>query len=274
MILGSFLLIHQSLANECASGPTFWCSSLENAQSCDVEQYCSENCWAYSGRVQEFWRNQMMKFNRLPDHSLTLMCTNANQQLFSVRSASCKTCKVIIGGLDKVLESKLGWVGVKTALRFMCHVVPHSTLCTEIVTSIESVFDALEPFFSDPERACEKIKICPKPHDNSTIPMLINMVERAYSGDFSNSVGNGTICDDCQKACGDIIAQLQDPAQQQNIKETFEELCDYVGPLKNKCIKSIDQFVPQLINWIISQFTDPLALCTKLHFCRPTEPAI
>jgi len=269
VILGAFLFIHQSLANECASGPTFWCSSLENAQSCDSEQYCSENCWAFSGRVEEFWRSQMIKFNRLPEHSYTLMCTNANQQLFSVRSTVCKSCKVVVGDLDKVLTSKFGWEGILTAMRFLCHMLPtYSNLCSEIVTDIGNMMGMLGPYLNDSERVCEKIKMCPKPHDNSTLPMFISMIEQAYSRDMSKSIGNGTICDDCQQACADIIAQMEDPAQQENIKETFEELCDYVGPLKRKCIQYIDQFVPQLINWIISRFTDPLGLCTQLGFCK------
>jgi hypothetical protein len=269
-ILAVFLFIHQSLADECASGANFWCSSLENAQSCDKEQYCNENCWSYSGRVQEFWRNQMMKFNRLPNHSYTLMCTNANQQL-SVRSTACKGCKVVIGDLDKLLKSKMSLESVLTAMRFFCNFLPaYSTLCREVVTDIGSMIGSLEPYLSDPELACEKIKMCPKPGDNSTIPHLFTLIAQAYSIDklAENRIGNSTICDDCQKACGDIIAQMEDPAQQENIKETFEELCDYVGPLKHKCIEYIDEFVPQLINWIISRFTDPLGLCTQLGFCK------
>jgi len=111
--------------------------------------------------------------------------------------------------------------------------------------------------------------MCPKPGDNSTIPVFVSMIQNALMQEATRENTNtSTICDDCQKACGDIIAQLEDPAQQENIKETFEELCDYVGPLKRKCIQYIDDFVPQLINWIISRFTDPLGLCTQLGFCK------
>lgn len=210
----------------------------------------------------------MIKYNRLPDNSYTLMCTNPNQQQLNFKSSVCKDCKVIIKDLDKVLKNKLGLEGLITAMRFFCNFLPaYSTMCREIVNDIGNLGDLLEPYLNDPEKACEKMKMCPSGGGNNTLPSLVSLFDNVYSRDLPQ-IGNSTICDDCQKACGDIIAQLEDPAQQENLKETFEELCDYVGPLKKQCIKYIDQFVPQLINWIISRFTDPLGLCTQLGFCK------
>lgn len=264
VVLAVLLYAHQSTATDCTTGPTFWCASQENAQSCNNEAYCAENCWSFAGRAQDFWRNHMVKHNRLPENSYTLMCTNANQQ-FILKNTVCKDCKIVIADLDKILKSKLGFEGVIVALRFLCNFLPaYSTMCREIVSDIGSLGTLIEPFLSDPEKACEKMKMCP--HENTTMTSLVTLFQKVYLKDVP--VGNGTICDDCQQACQDIIAQMEDPAQQQSIKETFEELCDYVGPLKKQCIKYIDQFVPQLIQWIISRFTDPLGLCTQLGFCR------
>jgi len=258
---------HQSFATDCASGPSFWCANQENARMCNSESYCNENCWSFAGRVQEFWRSQMIKHNRLPDNSYTLMCTSANQQL-NFKSTVCKDCKVIISDLDKLLKNKLGLEGLITAMRFLCNFLPaYSTVCREIVNDIGSIGSLLEPYLNDPEKACEKMKMCPSQGPNGTLTSLVTLFEKVYMKDVPVD-RNNTVCDDCQQACQDIIAQLEDPAQQENLKETFEELCDYVGPLKKRCIKAIDEFVPQLINWIISRFTDPLGLCTQLGFCK------
>jgi hypothetical protein len=219
--------------------------------------------------VKEFWKRQMLKFNRHPDAQYTLMCTT-NPASFNFKGTVCKDCKVVISDLDKLLKNKQGLESMTAALRFLCNFLPaYSTICREMVNDLSDMITGLEPMLSDPEAACEKLKMCPKPGGNSSLPSLVSLFANVYSADARGvQIGNGTICDDCQQACQDIIAQLEDPAQQQNIKETFEELCDYVGPLKHKCLQYIDQFVPQLINWIISRFTDPLGLCTQLGFCR------
>jgi len=212
----------------------------------------------------------MLKFNQRPKDGYAHMCTTAPTlgTKLNFKGSVCNECKVVIGDVDKILKNKAGLESLTAAMRFFCSFLPaYSTLCREIVTDIGDMIEGLEPLLSDPEAACEKLKMCPKPGGNTTHPALVSLFQNVYM--MNHQVErNNTICDDCQQACHDIIAQLQDPAQQESIKETFEELCDYVGPLKNKCLQYIDQFVPQLIQWIISRFTDPLGLCTQLGFCR------
>jgi len=211
----------------------------------------------------------MMNFNRLPDTAYTSMCTSSNRRLnSSFKNSVCTDCKIVIRDLDRLLQDKSGLESIAAALRFLCSFLPsYSTLCREIVNDIGDIAAGLEPYLRDPEKACERMKMCPQPGGNSSMPALLTLFQNVYMMDAR--VGrNNTICDDCQQACHDIVAQLQDPAQQENIKETFEALCDFVGPFKHKCIELIDQFVPQLIQWIISRFNDPLGLCTQLGFCR------
>jgi len=270
VIVAGLLCFHQSLATDCGNGPVSWCVDRHNAARCGREAYCAENCWSYVGRPLAFAKNQMIKFNQVPQTELAQLCTSANLQL-SVRSTVCNECKVIIGDLDKLLKNKQSLESLVAAMRFFCNFLPaYSTLCREIVTDIGDMVGGLEPYLNDSEKACEKIKMCPKPkpaQDSAPIPALASLIHNTYLMN-TDPERNNTVCEDCQEACGIIIAQLQDPAQQENLKETFEELCDYVGPLKRKCLTYIDQFVPQLIDWIISRFTDPLALCTQLGFCR------
>jgi len=177
--------------------------------------------------------------------------------------SACDKCKVIVGDINMFVQ----WGGIISGAKMFCTMF-HSNICLEVVKDIEIVFSSFKPYFSDPEWTCQKLNACTRGPLNPAIPMLINLADQFYSNDIANSNGNTTLCDECQKACGEVIAQLQDPAQQQNIKATFEEICDYVRPLKEKCVKSIDQMVPQLITWITSRFTDPKALCTQLHFCK------
>jgi len=136
-----------------------------------------------------------------------------------------------------------------------------------MVTDLADLIDSLEPYLRDPDKFCSSLHVCPSNYDLREHGPFEEFLHRYFTADWNSTLNDDSLCDDCVNAIDSAKAQLEDPAQQKNIMDTFHDFCSYFGFLKKKCDDYVDSYVPQLLRMMITYLSDARGVCSKLGFC-------
>jgi len=73
-------------------------------------------------------------------------------------------------------------------------------------------------------------------------------------------------CEVCELVVKYVEGYVQNNQTEQQIIQQLEQICDLLGPLSQTCDQFVEQYTPQLIDWIIAG-NSPQAFCAQVGLC-------
>jgi len=174
-------------------------------------------------------------------------------------SSSCDMCQLVMTEVFTVLKDPSDQEMVKNVLESVCYRLPDSweRSCEDFV---ESYTDMILNFIANdlnPNQVCEAMNLC---GDNL-------LVEEIQPLEIQQTVGDET-CVLCEYVVTTLDKMVTDKANEQEIKDALEKLCNM---LPSSISKQCDSFVETYTDLIIDLLTkdvSPEMICTNLGLCK------
>lgn len=261
-LLGSFttLAIQDTIpgSDQCTWGPSYWCNSIQEANSCATKTYCLEKHW-----------NQPVK---------------VNDQL-------CDLCTAVMTQAIEVFENNEDQL--KAVLIQTCEYISDEETCTNMV---EENWDAIKEMIDDeldPEMICSALNMCQqsfeavsdfqfkliqgfktgmqqpgiqmiKPTDDTEHHIKFEPENKPLK--FSQS---SKICNDCVQFGVDIKHEAESDAQLSKLVHQIDKVCDEIE-MKSLCRLVLNK---KVIKKIIDKI-NVIQVCNQVEICTPNDDPV
>eukprot|EP00762_Andalucia_godoyi_P005716 ANDGO_06396.mRNA.1 hypothetical protein len=165
----------------------------------------------------------------------------------------CGVCKLVITELDRVVESNRTETFIVKELDNVCSKIAHplASLCESLVNAYtDDIVTWLVNKFPA-EAFCEKVGFCAATE--------VSVVEEPVESELE--------CALCGAMFDAVEIFLAGNYSESNIEAALNEVCSKFGPLASVCQGIIDQYTPQIIQYLEAKYT-PTVICQKLNLCN------
>lgn len=247
-----------------------------------LETICSKLPSSVADRCESLVHNNIDAILNLIDDNLSpeeicsalSMCAKKKQQ---PTSQGCVLCEYVVQTLETLLQNKTDKDAVKDALDNLCSYLP-SSISNECITFVNSYTDAIIDFIVQgvtPEQICIQLALCDPP-SRPIIPSVPSdedemlVVASILADEAETSESERPYCLLCEYAITEVDKLIQDKQNEEEIKTILDKICYELGqaPIKDQCLKMIDQYTDKIIELIVSEYT-PEQICAELRLCKP-----
>jgi hypothetical protein len=266
-------------ANKCVSGPAYWCASVDNANECKMLEHCQSMGLLGGQRKQTplgankcvsgpaYWCASVDNANecKMLEHCQAMGMLRAVAG--PVDGVECDVCKEVLKILDQYLSMNSTGNEIEKGLLDLCHDLPSDDQsdCTFFIQTFgPEIIQFLITDLLNPDTVCDEIGLCTgKP---LTKKQMMDMMARAVNNMRKHRPITASECDICKDVIGALQSALTSNSTQEEILQDVEKLCDAVGPLKKVCTSFVEEYGPEVLNYLASEI-DPQTLCADIGVC-------
>jgi saposin len=176
-----------------------------------------------------------------------------------VQQAGCSVCQLVVQYVETYLASNQTEAQIVQQLDQVCTLLgPLSSTCQAFVQQyVPQLIQWIENGES-PQQFCSQVGLCSSVHKSG----MIHHKREVQQGGCS-------VCELVVQYVESYLASNQTEAQ---IIQQLDQVCALLGPLGSTCQAFVNQYVPQLIQWI-ENGENPQQFCTQIGVCsaRPVK---
>ncbi|KAK7111881.1 uncharacterized protein [Littorina saxatilis] len=223
-------------SDKCTWGPSYWCSSISSASTCQAFKHCLDSVWKH----------------KLLDVQQTETC------LFSQK---------LVETIRRVLSFKNGNEHATHLVASMCTFIKEDDMrkeCKDTVTNyLPQIFKLVESSM-EPTSVAAVLGFC-KPYDDS-----VN--DTPTQGPYYPPT-NQTMCNDCRAFIADLQTLVNQPGAEDQFEDVMENIvCSELGDLEFLCKAVMEVGLPKLYKFI-AENDHPEMVCRLGLFCIDTVEA-
>ncbi|KAJ6637825.1 Prosaposin [Pseudolycoriella hygida] len=187
-------------AKECTYGPSYWCSNITNAKSCNAVQHCIQTVW---------------ETHSYPEDSDSI----------------CKICLDMVGQARDQLESNETQEELKEVFEGSCNLIPLKLVrkeCDKLADDfVPELVEALASQMN-PQAVCSVAGLC----NNAAID---KMLEEMTEGDLQNAPKSKQLsCEQCNSV-GSLISQKFHGKNRDEVLDSLLGVCGQLSSLSDAC---------------------------------------
>ncbi|EGD79486.1 hypothetical protein PTSG_10051 [Salpingoeca rosetta] len=174
----------------------------------------------------------------------------------------CLICQFLVKELDQYLTSPATVSKIVGYIEDVCHLVPSSDrdACKSFVDQYgQQLVDWIASELSSNEICDNILKLGCSTSD------ALKVAVQASAQRFVEAK-LGSTCDICKTVISALQQALSDPQTEKDIVQAITSVCSGLGALKNICVDLVDDWAPDVINWLDEKL-DPNAVCKDIHVC-------
>jgi len=182
----------------------------------------------------------------------------------------CADCEKLMDDVQNKITSNSTEEEIAELIKLnLCSQLPYDFLkdaCNNMVTAylpeiVEMVFDS-----QDLKSLCIIVDLC---EGDRKILIKLKLKKSPLFKSLSN-LKSGIPCQICQTAIDELRTEDEDPNVQLKIMKYLEDnLCKFLGPYKQQCIDTINQYGPEIMQVLATEL-DSNAICSALGLCTDT----
>ncbi|CAH1795464.1 unnamed protein product [Owenia fusiformis] len=219
--------------DQCAWGPSYWCSHISHAKACGAVKHCTDTVW----------RNTIQP--------------KADGEV-------CQMCEALLKDVDDMLQNQEDQKIIIAYMQKACAVIPVKSLADECDTTVTTYFPEIAGMLAeaiDPVAICGAMNLCPT-LQNTVVVDKTKPISKKPTADVQT-----TDCADCKKFLGDVQAKITSNETKEEIKNYIDQaLCQNMGALETLCDQVIEKYLDQVLELLASE-VDPALICNAIGFC-------
>jgi len=171
---------------------------------------------------------------------------NGNNVKREMQQGGCSVCELVVQYVEAYLANNQTEQQIEQELDQLCALLgPLSQTCTQFVgTYLPQLIQWIENG-ENPQQFCTQVGLCAFHQKRA--------VQQAG-------------CSVCELIVTYVESYIANNQTEQQIIANLDQLCAMLGPLASQCEAIVQQYVPQMIQWIING-ENPQTFCTQVGLC-------
>jgi len=174
------------------------------------------------------------------------------------QAGACSVCQLVVSYVESYLANNQTEAQIIQQLDQVCALLPgsFSSMCDSFVAQyVPQLIQWIEAGES-PQQFCTQVGLCSS----------AKKVEHHHK----REVEQGGACSICQLVVSYVESYVAKNQTEQQIIAQLEQLCSLLGPLSSQCNAFVENYVPELIQWL-ENGESPQQFCTQVGLCSSVE---
>jgi hypothetical protein len=185
----------------------------------------------------------------------------------------CADCKTMVTDLKNALNDPTKMTELQNRLKALCEYTGgHAEACRIIVDNLPYAARELMPYLNEPEKVCEKLKLCNVDDTTAAMHKLLLLFVRQQFDEIApgtlTAASNDLVCDECQFAISTIKSYFTSQEMKDKVKAYLTSLCQRLGESQTECENLMSQYLPILFQEIEAYLNDPHGVCVEAGLCK------
>jgi saposin len=192
-------------------------------------------------------------------------------------SAACSMCEALVGFVEGYLSQNDTQAQIQKQLDQLCSLTgPYEQICDNLVAQYLPQLIQYVEGKETPQAACTKVGVCSSSAFALPVdPKIAFRMQRAAAPRKLAKAPKAPLdagCSLCEAIVGFVEGYVAQNETEMSIAKQITKLCQLTGPYEMICDNLVDQYLPQIIQYIEQKET-PHEVCQKIKLCSSTVAA-